>query len=241
MRLLGEQGVPLFYDKKRPPAPANPLGFYESPLVHNLIESDPHELLALTKGRLFKLPFPKRIPLLPAEHIYFVIWLERDPMQSARSLIKMRGGEGDAENLAKQISKNRKIATDHMAASPNFHVLKIPQATLSDHVPSMLEHISPALAVPPAEEIAHRGSSISRQIPTAIRSAHRFARSGFQTTPSDILAEREATCRACAEWDAAALNSTGRCRKCGCSTWAKLRMATEACPIGKWKAVSAAP
>ena len=68
--------------------------------------------------------------------------------------------------------------------------------------------------------------------------AHRFARAGFAATPPDILATREATCRACPEWDAAALNNTGRCRKCGCSTWAKLRMATEACPIGKWLAIS---
>ena len=75
----------------------------------------------------------------------------------------------------------------------------------------------------------------------AMQATGRFARSGFKATPADILAAREATCRACAEWDAAALNATGRCRKCGCSTWAKLRMATEACPIGKWKAVSAAP
>jgi hypothetical protein len=67
--------------------------------------------------------------------------------------------------------------------------------------------------------------------------AHRFARAGFAVTPPEALATREATCRACPEWDAAALNSTGRCRKCGCSTWAKLRMATEACPLGKWKAI----
>ena len=74
-----------------------------------------------------------------------------------------------------------------------------------------------------------------------LKSATNFTASGFTTTPPEALATREATCRACPEWDAAALNSTGRCRKCGCSTWAKLRMATEACPIGKWKAVSAAP
>ena len=67
--------------------------------------------------------------------------------------------------------------------------------------------------------------------------AHRFARAGFATTPPEALATREATCRACPEWDAAALNNTGRCRKCGCSTWAKLRMATERCPLGKWEAV----
>jgi len=68
--------------------------------------------------------------------------------------------------------------------------------------------------------------------------AHRFLRHGAPTTPPEILAAREATCRACPEWDAADLNNTGRCRKCGCSTWAKLRMATERCPLGKWEAVS---
>jgi hypothetical protein len=70
-----------------------------------------------------------------------------------------------------------------------------------------------------------------------MQAAGRFASSGFATTPLEILAERKATCRACPEWDAAALNATGRCRKCGCSTWAKLRMATERCPLGKWEAV----
>lgn len=66
----------------------------------------------------------------------------------------------------------------------------------------------------------------------------KFARSGFAATPREILATREETCRACDQWDAAALNNTGRCRKCGCSTWAKLRMATERCPLGKWEAIS---
>jgi hypothetical protein len=68
-----------------------------------------------------------------------------------------------------------------------------------------------------------------------------FMRGGLPPTPPEILADREATCRACPEWDAAALNNTGRCRKCGCSTWAKLRMATERCPLGKWEAATAAP
>ena len=71
--------------------------------------------------------------------------------------------------------------------------------------------------------------------------AHRFARAGFAVTPPEAIATREATCRACPEWDAQALNNTGRCRKCGCSTWAKLRMATERCPIGKWQAVDKTP
>lgn len=73
------------------------------------------------------------------------------------------------------------------------------------------------------------------------KSAIQFLRHGAPSTPPEVLAEREATCRACPEWDAAALNATGRCRKCGCSTWAKLRMATERCPIGKWEAIAPSP
>jgi predicted Zn-ribbon and HTH transcriptional regulator len=71
-----------------------------------------------------------------------------------------------------------------------------------------------------------------------LKATARFTGQGFATTPPDILAAREATCRSCDQWDAAALNNTGRCRKCGCSTWAKLRMATERCPLGKWEAIS---
>jgi predicted Zn-ribbon and HTH transcriptional regulator len=68
-------------------------------------------------------------------------------------------------------------------------------------------------------------------------SAHNFASYGFALTPKEILESRQSICRQCSEWDAEALSKTGRCRKCGCSTWAKLRMATERCPLGKWEAV----
>ena len=89
----------------------------------------------------------------------------------------------------------------------------------------------------PVEALSRRAEMLAR----FGHAAHRFARSGFATTPPEALATREATCRACPEWDAAALNATGRCRKCGCSTWAKLRMATERCPLGKWETVPPAP
>jgi hypothetical protein len=68
-----------------------------------------------------------------------------------------------------------------------------------------------------------------------------FAENGFPIISDQILEIRKSTCHACIEWDNAALNNTGRCRKCGCSTWAKLRMATERCPLGKWEACSAPP
>jgi hypothetical protein len=83
--------------------------------------------------------------------------------------------------------------------------------------------------------------SLPQQAASFGKSLVNWTASGFSPTPPDILAAREATCRACTEWDAAALNNTGRCRKCGCSTWAKLRMATERCPIGKWEAAEPRP
>lgn len=76
--------------------------------------------------------------------------------------------------------------------------------------------------------------SVPQMLQTAGAAASRFARSGFVATDAETLAAREATCKSCDMWDAAALNGTGRCKKCGCSTWAKLRMASEKCPLGKW-------
>jgi hypothetical protein len=89
-------------------------------------------------------------------------------------------------------------------------------------VPSV-KHSLDMTITPHAKQLARFGNA-----------AHRFARAGFATTPPEALATREATCRACPEWDAKALRGTGRCRICKCSTWAKLRMATEKCPLGKW-------
>jgi hypothetical protein len=90
--------------------------------------------------------------------------------------------------------------------------------------------MAPATPPPLPQQAASLGKSLIN-----------WTSSGFAPTPPDILDAREATCRACPEWDAAALNNTGRCRKCGCSTWAKLRMSTERCPIGKWEAAEPRP
>jgi len=87
-----------------------------------------------------------------------------------------------------------------------------------------------------SDSLQIRATFDSKMLARAGQAAQRFASSGFAITHPEALATREATCRACPEWDATALNATGRCRKCGCSTWAKLRMATERCPIGKWEA-----
>ena len=77
------------------------------------------------------------------------------------------------------------------------------------------------------------------QVKSVSAATVKFAKSGFTTTPQEELDNRLSLCKGCEWWDSQALNETGRCKKCGCSTWAKLRMATEKCPIGKWGPVIA--
>jgi len=81
---------------------------------------------------------------------------------------------------------------------------------------------------------AERPPSATTQLRSAAAAASRFARSGFALADTETLASRQSICQTCEQWDAAGMRGTGRCRKCGCSTWAKLRMAAEKCPLGKW-------
>lgn len=73
---------------------------------------------------------------------------------------------------------------------------------------------------------------------SALNSAAGWIRSGLKLAPADVVEFRHNTCRSCEFWDASALRNTGRCTKCGCSTWAKIKMATESCPVGHWKEVA---
>ena len=54
---------------------------------------------------------------------------------------------------------------------------------------------------------------------------------GVQADAVEVVQERWATCLACEEHDC------GRCKVCGCFTGAKVRLASESCPQGKWTAV----
>jgi hypothetical protein len=89
--------------------------------------------------------------------------------------------------------------------------------------------------------IADGKNTVASKLPSAlematglVRSAAAWGKSGFKLADEETLASRMATCKACDLWDAAGMAGTGRCRKCGCSTQSKLRMASEKCPIGKW-------
>lgn len=73
---------------------------------------------------------------------------------------------------------------------------------------------------------------------TFMKSMGSWARSGFKTVTEDQLKERLEICSKCEFWDKNAFAKTGRCLKCGCSTQAKLRLATEKCPIDKWGVIN---
>jgi hypothetical protein len=71
---------------------------------------------------------------------------------------------------------------------------------------------------------------------------HNFANSAFgwiahglPFASEELVQNRLSICQACEFWNPEGFGGTGKCTKCGCSTWAKLRMATERCPVGKWE------
>jgi len=61
---------------------------------------------------------------------------------------------------------------------------------------------------------------------------------GFSTATEKQLEARQAICESCEFWTASAFAGTGACRKCGCSTMLKLKLATAKCPIDKWGPVT---
>lgn len=76
--------------------------------------------------------------------------------------------------------------------------------------------------------------SLPQQAASLAGSMATWAKGGFQVADEATLASRMEICKGCEFWDAAGFGGTGRCQRCGCSTQAKLRMATSKCPEGKW-------
>lgn len=71
----------------------------------------------------------------------------------------------------------------------------------------------------------------------ASSSAADWAKHGFPTLSESQLDERQNICKSCEFWNSDGFAGSGQCKKCGCSTAAKLRMATSKCPIDKWGAI----
>jgi len=83
--------------------------------------------------------------------------------------------------------------------------------------------------------------SAKRMVGNLAQSMTQWVKNGFKLTPEDKLQERLEICKGCEFWDKEALGGTGRCKKCGCSTQAKLRLSHEKCPIDKWGPVDQTP
>jgi len=66
------------------------------------------------------------------------------------------------------------------------------------------------------------------------KSMTRWMSSNFEMANEKTIQKRLDICKGCEFWDKDALNKTGRCIKCGCSTAFKIRLQTEHCPINKW-------
>lgn len=84
------------------------------------------------------------------------------------------------------------------------------------------------------ETIESNPPSLAQMASTFLGSTMQWAKSGMKTTTTEQFYSRIEICKGCEFWEGSGFAGTGRCKKCGCSTQAKLRMATEKCPIDKW-------
>jgi len=154
MRLLGKSGVPLFFlEESRPADENNPLGYFENPLARQTIyiSRNADEYINAIHGKLSKLAMSKFIINLPLDHTYYIIWMERDPMESAISLSKFKyfkEGKYNIDQVAYEISQDRNMALLYTNMNKNnFNVLKVPMHNLSDYISIAKEHISPTIEI----------------------------------------------------------------------------------------------
>jgi hypothetical protein len=81
-------------------------------------------------------------------------------------------------------------------------------------------------------------ATVPEMMQSAAQSAGKWIKGGLTTLPAEQVQARLDICKSCEFWDSAALKGTGRCTKCGCSTWAKIRLPHEQCPEQRWLAIT---
>jgi hypothetical protein len=75
---------------------------------------------------------------------------------------------------------------------------------------------------------------IGQMAQTVTESAINWLGRGAPISSEKLINQRKVICEGCEFWNPQPIKGFGRCKKCGCLTWVKIRMATEKCPIGKW-------
>jgi hypothetical protein len=93
------------------------------------------------------------------------------------------------------------------------------------------QDVKQEIAYPSAAEMAKNLASSMKD----------WAKKGFKIATNEQVEARLEVCRGCEWFDRDALAGTGRCKRCGCSTQAKLRIATQSCPINLWGPVEETP
>ena len=78
-----------------------------------------------------------------------------------------------------------------------------------------------------------KGPGMMEMTKNVLGAARRFVDGGFAMVPDDEFKRRMELCAPCEFWEAKARMGMGKCLKCGCTS-AKLRFATEKCPLNKW-------
>ena len=76
---------------------------------------------------------------------------------------------------------------------------------------------------------------------TAAEAGKNFVKSGMRFVTVEQFNEREAICKGCEYWNPKGYANTGQCLKCGCATKAKLKLASESCPLKKWNKIEPSP
>lgn len=99
-----------------------------------------------------------------------------------------------------------------------------------------LAPVNAPIAAPVASVAAPAVAKLGR----LLRSLRRWQAAGRPLAPRPVRRARAAICGACEHWNPGGNLGLGECRAPGCGcTRAKWWLATEACPLGKWPAVTA--
>jgi hypothetical protein len=132
----------------------------------------------------------------------------------------------DNKEISDQIIIDPFTATDQLPVSPETTIVLEDQKAIDDLIKRTSIFVGGEKQTDPPSHYKMASS--------LVKAALDWTKSGFPIPDPETFNARLETCKGCEFWDESGFAKTGRCKKCGCSTQAKLRMATEKCPIDKW-------
>lgn len=90
-------------------------------------------------------------------------------------------------------------------------------------------------AIEKIKELAgQKAPSILQMGKSALGDFIKWGSANFGRCSKEQIQKRLSECKRCPHWDREGFRGTGRCKKCGCSTWSKLKLKSASCPDGRW-------